>query len=112
MAVSNWRKPKAPGKKSESGTQYIIPSRSKYWGPWIIEAEGPRKRDFWKVLRGRWIPQIKVLHSYTMAGYNRELKETYGPRLAKQLNEASPLLELFDDVKSVSHNKRGQDEDK
>jgi hypothetical protein len=110
--VSNWKKPKPIGEKSKDGTQYIIPSRSKYYGPWIIDSTRPRKRDFWKVLRGKWVPQIRVSRHFTMAGYDRMLKETYGPRLSKQLNEASPLLEFFDDVKSVSHTKRGQDEDK
>jgi hypothetical protein len=94
----DWEAPAAPG-EIRDGTRYVIPSPDDHYGPWVVTASKPRKRDFWKVLRGKWEPQLTVSQALTMKGMNRELKFVYhGPTLAEQLHDSSLLFEAFKDV--------------
>jgi hypothetical protein len=57
----------------------------------------PRKRDFWKVLTGRYVPEVVREVSLTVEGMNRALKEVWtGETMERRLYKDSPLFELVD----------------
>lgn len=84
-------------KLSEDKTRFVIPSRSKYYGPWIVEPEPVgRFRAAWRALRRKPV-KLRVHRTLTMAGVNRMLKKVWtGPKVEKQLYKDSPLLEAFE----------------
>lgn len=85
---------KEPGELREGGSAYVIPSKSKYYHPTVIEVVPPRRRDFWRVLLGRFVPTLKVSRGLTSLGFHRTLKHVWwGPTMQKQLYASSPLLE-------------------
>jgi hypothetical protein len=93
----DWQAPPAPGELSDG--RYVIPSPDDHYTPWVVEAVRPRKRDFWKVLFGRWRATVTVTQTLTVKGVNRELKFIYhGPTIAEAFHQASPLLEILGPV--------------
>ena len=92
---------KEPGKLSEDAVSYVIPSKSKFYGPTVIEAVKPRKRDFLRVLFGRFVPTVFVSRRMTMAGFNRTLKHVWwGPSLQKKLYSEWRLLDRLRETES------------
>jgi hypothetical protein len=53
----------------------------------------PRRRDWLRVLLGRYTPEVRRLRRFTLAGLNRELKEQYTSGIRAAMNDASPFLE-------------------
>jgi hypothetical protein len=90
MEERDWQAPEAPGEISRGS--YVIPSPDDHYGPWVIGAIPPRKRDFWKVLRGKWKPEVYVTQRLTLKGTNRVIKSVYThERLTEQLADSLPL---------------------
>lgn len=60
-------------------------------------ADAPRKRDFWKVIRGKWQPEVRRVERLTVAGLNRTLKEVWSAEaLKEQMFDSNPLLGLVE----------------
>lgn len=59
-------------------------------------ASSPRKRDFWRVLRGRWKPEVNRVETYTCKGLDRELKSAWtSEKVREQWLDPSPLSSLY-----------------
>lgn len=57
------------------------------------EAVPPRKRDFWRVLLGRWKPEVRRVERLTVKGFDRLLRQTWTPeRVEAQMLAPNPLL--------------------
>jgi hypothetical protein len=66
---------------------------SKYYTVHYV-ADAPRRRDFLRVLLGRWKPKVRRVKRLTMAGLNRELKRAWtGPKMEQALYAQSTLLQ-------------------
>lgn len=63
----------------------------------LIEAIKPRKRDFWKVLRGKYTPLLQERSILTLAGYDRILKAQWAGPIKEQMSNSSIFLEHLDD---------------
>lgn len=57
----------------------------------------PRKRDFWKVLTGRYKPRVQREVHLTAKGVSRVLKKAFGTSEATtaMLDQPNPLFEQF-----------------
>jgi hypothetical protein len=66
------------------------------------EATKVRKRDFLRVLLGRWTPTVRRVERLTAKGISRELKKAWTPEAleAQKLTE-HPLLSMLDGQSGV-----------
>lgn len=62
--------------------------------PWTVTPVKPRKRDFWKVLLGRYTPELRVgrVHSFRMA--TDAMREVWTPDVLKHLGRGRILMEI------------------
>ena len=89
----SWGRPKEPGELYADDTRYSIAHRSKFFEPWVVEAEPPTWRDLWAILRKRYRPRLKVSIRLSMEGTNRVLKDVWtAPRIEKQLADSTLLF--------------------
>lgn len=58
------------------------------------EADAPRRRDFWRVLLGRWKPCVRRVERLTAAGMDRELRRAWTPEaLERQFYTDNPFID-------------------
>lgn len=90
--------PQEPGKLDRDDTAYVVPSDSDQWGPLVISARPPRRRDFWRVLRGRYVPRLKLSRTLTLKGSEVRIANVWdGATLpVEQLHQNSYLLDMIE----------------
>lgn len=61
-------------------------------------ATKPRKRDFLRVLLGRYVPEVRRVRGLTAAAVSRELKRAWTPEaMQEQFYTGNPLLAVLQD---------------
>lgn len=66
------------------------------------EAAAPRRRDFWRVLLGRWQPEVRRVERITIAGLRRELKAAWDvPAMEAQMYVDNPWLAQIEEHQDV-----------
>jgi hypothetical protein len=61
------------------------------------EATRPRRRDFLRVLLGRWKPVVRRVERLTAKGMARMLKQTYtADAMREQMYADNPLLSMLE----------------
>ena len=77
--------------------RYKVNELSDEYETTLIIGVPPRRRDFWKVLRRRYVPEVQIVKRATWKGINRDLKQVWtDPSLVEQLNARSPLMEMLE----------------
>jgi hypothetical protein len=59
-------------------------------------AQRPRRRDFWRVLIGRYEPQVRRVKRLTLKGYDRALREVWTQPMVERFADKSYLLDRFE----------------
>lgn len=73
---------------------YRVEGESDKYESVSIVAVPPRRRDVWRILRGTYVPEVRVKRTLTTAGVARTIKEVWtGPAVREAMHQRNPLLE-------------------
>lgn len=88
-------------KREEDMDRYKVEALSDEYEITYVVPVAPTRRDLWKILRGKYKPQVKEGKTLTWKGMNRVLKEVWtDPALIAQLRGPGLHGFLKDTVKS------------
>lgn len=67
-----------------------------------VVAVAPARRDIWAILRGRYVPKVRVVSQVTAAGYDKVMRDAYAdlPTLLERIYTDSPFRKYFHDPPS------------
>jgi hypothetical protein len=85
-----------------TGERSIVVRKTKFKVT-TVEPVPPRRRDFWRVLLGRYEPRVVRRTRLTAAGMSREIKKVWtAPALAALMYD-SPLLAPLNEIAADDH---------